>query len=272
MNRGNLIEHKRKKLRKNQRLRTLRIVLSVIGLALIISGAVALYNYLNGSDAGSYSKVSIPVFSEDEPSLSIVDAAPDNIPEFDSMEIIELNDNIPMFTAYDKEHIIGETYSEKDDLGRCHTAVARLNASMMPKEPRGEIGDIRPSGYRQARYPGLIESDPPFLYNRCHLIAYALTGRNADPLNLITGTRHMNVDLMLKYEMLVINYLEDYNGNVLYRVSPYFRGDELVARGVEIEAYSVEDHGSGVCFHVFIYNIQPGVEIDYETGLNRLIG
>lgn len=140
---------------------------------------------------------------------------------------------------------------------------------MMPVESRGAIGDIRPSGWVQEKYPGIVDSEPPYLYNRCHLIAYAMTGQNANKLNLITGTRYMNATTMLPYEEQVLQYLDNSENHVLYRVSPLFKDSELVARGVEIEAYSVEDNGNGICFHVFVYNIQPGIEIDYSTGKSK---
>lgn len=202
-------------------------------------------------------------------SLSTVDAAPETIPEYAGADCIELNDNVPNFTSDDFEMISGELYSELDFRGRCGTAVAKLARSMMPKDQRGEIGTVRPSGWEQEKYPGIIDSQPPYLYNRCHLIAYALTGQNANEKNLITGTRHLNVELMLPYEIKVAQYLDHSENHVLYRVSPYFKGLELVARGVEIEAYSVEDRGEGVCFHVFLYNVQPGVAINYMTGESR---
>ncbi len=122
----------------------------------------------------------------------------------------------------------------------------------------------------QEKYEGIVDSDPPYLYNRCHLIAYALTGQNANELNLITGTRYMNVAAMLPWEEQVMRYLDDSENHVLYRVTPYFKGSELLARGVEMEAYSVEDEGQGVCFHVFIYNVQPGIVLDYSTGKSRI--
>ena len=204
-------------------------------------------------------------------SLSIVDSDPSQIPDHAGEDCIELNGGIPCFNEWDIANMTGEHYSDLDLLGRCGTATAMLDDSMMPKAPRGEIGEVKPSGWRQARYEGLISSDPPFLYNRCHLIAYALTGQNDNPLNLITGTSYMNKTLMLPWEEQVIRYLEGYNGHVLYRVTPYFYKKELLARGVEIEAYSVEDKGAGICFHVFIYNVQPGVELDYSTGNSRLM-
>ena len=213
-------------------------------------------------------------FREDEPSIPLCIADPGAIPQYSgepyageaySGKLYEvLHGNAPDFTQYDLAHAQGESYTPLDALGRCGPATALLHRSMMPQAQRGEIGDVRPSGWHTAKYPELIEDN--FLYNRCHLIAYAMTGQNANPQNLITGTRAMNVDGMLPFEVQVLEYLDAHDGHVLYRVTPFFKGDELVARGVEMEAWSVEDEGSGVCFHVFVYNVQPGIEIDYRTG------
>ena len=157
---------------------------------------------------------------------------------------------------------------EERDIGRCGTAIAMIDRAMMPTEERGLIGSITPTGWVQNKYEGIIDSRPPYLYNRCHLIAYALTGENANELNLITGTRYMNATVMLPWEEKVMRYLDYSNNHVLYRITPYFAGNELLARGVEMEAYSVEDNGEGVCFHIFVYNVQPGIALDYKTGEN----
>ena len=204
--------------------------------------------------------------SPDVFSKSIVDFTPENIPEYSGKDYVELNGNQPCFTDYDFSHIIGENYSELDRLGRCGTATVMLDRSMMPTEERGSIGQIRPTGWVQEKYPGIVDSEPPYLYNRCHLIAYALTGQNANEKNLITGTRYFNVEGMLPFEESVMRYLDNSDNHVLYRVSPYFKDKELLARGVEMEAYSIEDIGKGICFHVFVYNIQLGIELDYRTG------
>lgn len=188
------------------------------------------------------------------------------IPEYDGRDYIEINDGIPNFNAWDLENIKGENYSQLDRLGRCGVACARLDKSMMPTGERGNIGNIKPTGWCQKKYEGVVNSNPPYLYNRCHLIAYALTGQNENERNLITGTRYMNVSIMLPWEEKVMKYLDCSDNHVLYRVTPYFKGTELLARGVEMEAYSLEDNGQGICFHVFVYNIQPGIEIHYSTG------
>lgn len=201
-----------------------------------------------------------------EISCSFVEAMPEKIPDYSGEDYIILNGNVPLFTENDFKSIEGESYSELDDLGRCGTAVAMLSHEMMPTEERESIGQIKPSGWNQEKYEGYIDSNPPYLYNRCHLIAHALTGQNANEKNLITGTRYMNAETMLDFELQVMRYLDKSDNHVMYRVTPFFKGNELVARGVEMEAYSVEDNGAGVCFHVFVYNVQPGIEIDYRTG------
>lgn len=207
--------------------------------------------------------------SSDTFSAGLAQTDPDSIPEYAGELCVELNENVPCFTSYDCDHMEGEHYSERDSLGRCGAVWARLDNGMMPDREREEIDMVHPSGWRQERYPELISFDPPFLYNRCHLIAYALTGQNANEKNLITGTQYMNMEGMRPYEVMTARYLDGCDNHVLYRVTPYFRSGELVARGVEMEAWSVEDEGMGLCFHVFLYNVQPGVEIDYRTGESR---
>ncbi|MBR6230928.1 MAG: DNA/RNA non-specific endonuclease [Lachnospiraceae bacterium] len=180
-----------------------------------------------------------------------------------------INDNIPYFTENELLYTSGQAFSELDQLGRCGPAIACLERSMMPAEERGEIGQVKPSGWHTVKYPGIIADR--YLYNRSHLIAYAMTGINDDPRNLITGTRYMNSVTMLEFEIKVLEYLDVNDGHVLYRVTPYFRDNELVARGVEMEAISVEDRGRSLMFHVFVYNYQPGIEIDYSDGSSRAV-
>ena len=211
--------------------------------------------------AGGESVVLLPA---EELSGSTVSRAPESIPDYSGEDVIFLEGNRPNFTEDDLQGMTGAVFSELDRLGRCGPAAALLDRSMMPQEERGEIGRIRPTGWHTVKYPDLIEDN--YLYNRCHLIAYRLSGENDNEKNLITGTRHMNTVSMLPYEVQVMRYLDHSENHVLYRVTPYFAGDELVARGVEMEAYSVEDRGEGVCFHVFVYNVQPGIDVDYATG------
>ena len=164
----------------------------------------------------------------------------------------------------EKTEDVFEHYSDLDTLGRCGTAYANICKELMPTEKRGEIGMIKPTGWHTVRYDDIISDK--YLYNRCHLIGFQLAGENANEKNLVTGTRYMNVDGMLPFENMIADYVKETDNHVLYRVTPIFVGDNLVCRGVEMEAYSVEDNGEGTSFHVFVYNIQPGIEIDYATG------
>ena len=160
-----------------------------------------------------------------------------------------------------------QTFSKLDSLGRCGAAIAVVGRDLMPTEERGSIGMIKPAGWHTVRYDDLIADK--YLYNRCHLIGYQLTGENANEQNLITGTRYLNVEGMLPFENQVADYVRKTGNHMLYRVTPIYDGNDLVARGVEMEASSVEDQGKGLEFHVFVYNVQPGIEIDYATGDSR---
>lgn len=182
------------------------------------------------------------------------------IPEYTGSPYTVINDNEPEFEADDFSTEAFENYSELDDLGRCGVAYANICHEIMPTEKRGAIGMVKPSGWHTVKYPELIKDR--YLYNRCHLIGFQLAGENANTKNLITGTRYLNVDGMLPFE----DEVADYVNHVLYRVTPVFDGDNLVASGVQMEAESVEDDGAGVKFNVFCYNIQPGIGIDYATG------
>ncbi len=186
------------------------------------------------------------------------------IPQYAGSDYVEINGNIPFFLESDVTTTAYEEYSPLDRLGRCGPAMACLGRELMPTEERGEIGMIKPSGWHTVRYDDLIEDK--YLYNRCHLIAYMLAGENDNELNLITGTGYMNVTGMLPFEIEVADYILDTGNHVLYRVTPCFRDNDLVAAGVLMEAYSVEDNGQGLAFNVFVFNIQPGVVIDYRTG------
>lgn len=189
----------------------------------------------------------------------------DDIPTYSGDAYIAVNDNQPFFTQDELTTEAFETYSELDSLGRCGVAEACVGVDLMPTEERESISKVKPTGWVQHQYDFV---DGGSLYNRCHLIGFQLTGENANEKNLITGTRYMNVEGMLPFENQVADYVASTGNHVLYRVTPAFAGTELVARGVEMEAYSVEDQGRGVCFHVYCYNVQPGVEIDYATGEN----
>ncbi len=188
-----------------------------------------------------------------------------DIPVYSDSPYVEINNNIPFFTEEEKLNTtVFENYSNLDSLGRCGVAYANLCKELLPTEERGEIGDVRPSGWHTVKYNDLIEGN--YLYNRCHLIAYRLAGENANRKNLITGTRYLNSIGMLTFENTVGDYIEYSDNHVLYRVTPIFEGDNLIASGVEMEAWSVEDGGKDICFNVYCYNVQPGISIDYATG------
>lgn len=187
-----------------------------------------------------------------------------DIPAYAGNSFVILDDNKPAFSKKDQERTDAfETYSDLDELGRCGVAYANICKELMPTEERVAIGMVKPTGWHTVKYDNV---EGKYLYNRCHLIGYQLAGENANEKNLITGTRYLNVTGMLKFENLVADYVNETNHHVLYRVTPVFEGDNLVASGVEMEAYSVEDKGEGVSFHVFLYNVQPGITIDYATG------
>lgn len=189
----------------------------------------------------------------------------DSLPEFSDSPYVVINNNIPFFDESDYTTEAFEYYSELDEYGRCGTAYANICQEIMPTEKRGDISQVKPSGWQNEKYDFV---DGSYVYNRCHLIGFQLAGENANPKNLITGTRYMNVQGMLPFENAIDEYVDETNNHVLYRVTPIYSEEELVARGVLLEAYSVEDDGVGVCFNVYCYNNQPGVAIDYATGAN----
>lgn len=213
--------------------------------------------------------------SEQEVAEAVAESAPSeaageidiaDIPEYSGSPYVEVSGNVPSFTDADLSSP-AETYTPLDPLGRCGSAMAIVSRETMPTEERGSIGMVKPSGWHTVRYDDLISDR--YLYNRCHLIGYQLTAENANERNLITGTRYLNVEGMLPFENEVADYVEATGNRVLYRVTPVFVGDELVARGVQMEAQSVEDGGAGVSFNVFCHNVQPGIQIDYQTGQSR---
>lgn len=187
----------------------------------------------------------------------------EDIPQYKGIPYVIINNNVPDFDGVDSSKSF-ENYSELDSLGRCGEALANISRELMPTEKRGKIGMIKPSGWHTVKYPDVINDK--YLYNRCHLIAFMLAGENANEKNLITGTRYLNIDGMLPFEDKVGDYVKATGNHVLYRVTPIFIGNELVARGVQMEAKSVEDNGKGVQFNVFCYNVQPHISINYMTG------
>lgn len=188
------------------------------------------------------------------------------IPTYSNQIYVEINNGNPYFSEKDYTTKSFEKYSELDDKGRCGVAYANVCKEIMPPDgdKRGDISSIKPTGWIQRKYNG------EYLYNRCHLIGHQLSDEDANELNLITGTRHFNVNGMLPFENKVADYIKKHpNNHVLYRVTPIFKGDNLIASGVEIEAYSVEDKGKEICFNVYVYNVQPGIIIDYKTGESK---
>lgn len=193
----------------------------------------------------------------------------DNLPAYAGVPYVEIDGNKPAFSEEEYTTELFEQYSELDGLGRCGVAYANICKEIMPKEERGAIGQIKPSGWHTVKYDCV---DGKYLYNRCHLIGYQLAGENANEKNLITGTRYLNVAGMLPFEDKVADFVQATGYHVLYRVTPRYQGSNLVADGVEMEAFSVEDQGAGISFHVFVYNVQPQITIDYADGSSRLSG
>lgn len=226
-----------------------RLIALMAALSVIFGLASCSYNFDIGGTG--YSEVRINL---------------EDIPEYAGEPYIEINGNIPDFDEEDITNESFEHYSRLDFSGRCGTAYACLGRDTMPAGERGDISMVKPTGWQTSRYDFV---DGEHLYNRCHLIGYQLSGENANERNLITGTRYMNTEGMLPFENEVAEYIDRTGGHVMYRVTPVFEDDELLARGVQMEAVSVEDGGRGVCFNVYCYNVQPGVEIDYTDGSNK---
>ena len=199
--------------------------------------------------------------------FSKIDITLADIPAYTTEPYVVINNNIPFFTVSSDMTESYEFYSELDALGRCGIVYANIGKDIMPTEDRESIGSVKPTGWVTAKYD-IVEGN--YLYNRCHLIGFQLTGENANTKNLITGTRYMNVIGMLPFENMVDDYIDETGNHVMYRVYPMFDGDNLVAAGALMEAWSVEDNGEGICFNVFVYNIQPGITIDYATGNSEL--
>lgn len=187
--------------------------------------------------------------------------------QYEYESFVEVSGNIPEFSESEITAKSFEKYSNLDHLGRCGAATACIGQDIMPTKEREAIGQVKPSGWQLVKYDNV---DGKYLYNRCHLIGYQLTGENANEKNLITGTRYMNVEGMLPYENMVADYVKTTNNHVMYRVTPVFEGNNLLAKGVKMEAYSVEDNGAGVCFNVFVFNVQPGININYADGTSSL--
>ena len=191
-----------------------------------------------------------------------------DVPSFDGeTAYIAINNNVPNFSESDLTTQSYEKYSDLDSLGRCGVAMACVGRDIMPTEERESIGQVKPTGWHTVKYDIV---DGKYLYNRCHLIGFQLTGENANPQNLITGTRYLNIEGMLPFENLIADYVKETGNHVIYRVTPVFDGDNLLSKGVQMEGLSVEDDGEGVCFNVFAYNAQPGISINYANGESML--
>lgn len=191
----------------------------------------------------------------------------DSIPEYSGDPYVVVNNNVPFFSKEDLKAEVFESYGDLDSLGRCTVAYSMVGTETMPTEERGSIGQVKPTGWHAVKYDNV---DGKYLYNRCHLIGYQLTAENANVKNLITGTRYLNVQGMLPFENLTADYIKETGNHVLYRVTPVFEGDNLVASGVLMEGESAEDDGEAIQFCVYVYNVQPGIIIDYATGDSRL--
>ncbi len=191
----------------------------------------------------------------------------DSIPEYSGDPYVVVNNNVPFFSKEDLKADTFESYGDLDSLGRCTVAYSMVGTETMPTEERGNIGQVKPTGWHAVKYDNV---DGKYLYNRCHLIGYQLTAENANVNNLITGTRYLNVQGMLPFENLTADYIKETGNHVLYRVTPVFEGDNLVASGVLMEGESAEDDGEAIQFCVYVYNVQPGIIIDYATGDSRL--
>lgn len=250
------------------------IVLSIVlALSLLLSGCSTSQTNLETGDTTPH------ISTENTPSPNLETTPEPNtdaklvltlndIPAFSDKAYIAINGNVPFFTEADYTTTSFESYADLDSLGRCGVAYANIGLDLMPTEGRGSIGQVKPTGWHTVKYDNV---DGKYLYNRCHLIGFQLTAENANVKNLITGTRYLNIEGMLPFENMTADYIKETKNHVLYRVTPIYEGDNLVAAGVLMEGFSVEDRGEGVCFNVFCYNAQPGISIDYTTGDSSLI-
>ncbi len=237
------------------------------GTPVIVIALIIIATFVGGLGKNAEEKSNIPDTTEGVHKKVSHRVTTDALPQFDGSPYVVINDNVPGFKDDEITDKFFESYAPLDDYGRCGVAFACLGKETAPTEERGEIGSVKPSGWYTVKYDCV---DGKYLYNRCHLIGFQLSGENANTRNLITGTRYMNVEGMLPFENMVDDYIEETGNHVMYRVTPVFEDDDLVARGVQMEAYSVEDKGEGICFNVYCFNSQPGVKIDYKTGQSEL--
>ena len=259
-------------------MKTMKKLIAIVSVLIIIACGMAglLREQIGSRDpidtTGVSTGISDSTTEENDIPTSITSSTTDSvIPEYNGKAYVTLNNNMPQFENFDDTTVF-ETYSEFDYLDRCGVAYANICKELMPTDDREEIGSVKPSGWV---YNGKSNNnkydfvDGKYIYNRCHLIGFQLAGENANEKNLITGTRYLNIEGMLPFENMVADHVKEEGGHVLYRVTPIFKDNELVCRGVQIEAYSVEDDGKDICFNVFCFNVQPGVEINYQTGQNQ---
>ena len=245
-------------------------LISLLLIALVLSACSGSYETETTVSVESTQNIittettTLPITTEENTEI----ISENSIPDYSDKAYVILNNNKPEFTESEITTKAFEKYSELDNLSRCGVAFACLGVETLPTEERGEIGMIKPTGWHLKKYDCV---DGKYLYNRCHLIGFQLSGENANDRNLITGTRYLNVDGMLPFENMVADYIEETCNHVMYRVTPIFEGNNLLCKGVKMEAYSVEDGGKGISFNVFCYNVQPSIKIDYETGESYLI-
>ena len=238
------------------------------GRELILSVLFALLLTACGGAQPESSETTVSSAQEETTQAENYDSVQD-VPEYSGEPYVEINDNQPEFEEQELVTVSYEEYSELDELGRCGEAEACIGEDLMPTEEREPISQVEPTGWENKAYYNV---DGKYLYNRCHLIGYQLSGENANEENLITGTRYMNTEGMLPFENMVADYVHKTENHVMYRVTPVFQGDDLVASGVQMEAESVEDDGKGICFNVYVYNVQPEITINYSTGDNWFSG
>lgn len=258
--------------KRNNKTRSNVSKLLISFFVLIIIGIIGYFNpnfqeYLFGSTNILTNSMRDNEFVQNE-FITTISFDLDSIPEFTNKPYVVLNDNKPNFNENDLTLNSFERYSEIDNLGRCGVAYANLSLNTMPddSEERGSISSVEPSGWINKKYEIV---DGGYLYNRCHLIGYQLSAENANERNLITGTRYMNTEGMLSFENQIADYIKETRNHVLYRVTPIFEDNNLIASGVQLEAMSIEDNGEGICFNVYCYNVQPGITIDYTTGESK---
>lgn len=245
-----------------------KFLIAIISSAILLSGCISVKpntGYVSTTFTGDMPTTYEYVFEDDVPYVSSAYDNYNDIPDYSGKAYAVINGNVPFFTKDELTETSFESYSDMDFLGRCGAAYACVGVDIMPTEERGAIGQVKPTGWHTSKYDFV---DGKYLYNRCHLLGYQLTGENANVKNLITGTRYLNVVGMLPFENDIADYVRSTYNHVLYRVTPIFTNNNLLADGVLMEALSIEDGGVGICFNVFCYNVQPGVTIDYATGEN----